>query len=579
MPRTGYTLVEILVSVTLMLLLMLAVTQLFRYVGETVTSGQNELKIAEKLRGVQNLLEQDLANVSVPANPPRRMADNEGYLCIIEGRGGSYMNLVEQGVDFWNADKVALNPDTGGYDSTIQDVDDILMFTVRTNDENMKYRGLVGGLPGESQEAEICWFVRGNTLYRRVLLIVPQQNQNLQNWLVNHRSDSANPYGPALGFYKDNDVSIHLDGENVVANTLGDLTRRENRYGHWATDFRTNTKNVFPYSLYNDSAWYWLRLPTQADCTADAVTSVAGNERYYWLAGQPLYSDYWATGSRYAVSDALTNLMQLEAAQENDPNNRVRVTCRQLPNRDYKPFIDFWQKPFPWEYNHPNKGWIPSLIQSTGALIYSPESDAYPNKLEGLDIHNLKSGNFLLNRIYSGALAIPPTNFANPNPRTEDVVLTNVIGFDVQVWDPELNAYTDLWDPTKAAVKRTALNSPGYYWDNRYFANMPAVYDTWTDAYEQDPHMSKFGIGIGDNATRDWDNNTNFIEGGFYEGVFYDNKDKTVKDSSQFLKYVDRWVYPPPYNVPLRGIQVKIRIMDPNTQNIKEVTVKANFKI
>ncbi|MDR1384435.1 MAG: hypothetical protein LBJ67_11435, partial [Planctomycetaceae bacterium] len=44
------------------------------------------------------------------------------------------------------------------------------------------------------------------------------------------------------------------------------------------------------------------------------------------------------------------------------------------------------------------------------------------------------------------------------------------------------------------------------------------------------------------------------------------------------MEHVDQWNCPPPYTVPLTGIQIKIRIFDKDTNNIREVTIRKNFK-
>ena len=77
-----------------------------------------------------------------------------------------------------------------------------------------------------SDVAEVAWFVRGRTLYRRQLLVAP----------------SVSLLGvSAAGFYANYDVSVRFQGGRLVANTLGDLTRREYRFAH-PTD-------TFPYDV------------------------------------------------------------------------------------------------------------------------------------------------------------------------------------------------------------------------------------------------------------------------------------------------------------------------------------------
>ena len=65
----------------------------------------------------------------------------------------------------------------------------------------------------ESDVAEVCWFVRGRTLYRRVLLVAP--SAPIGNYTAN-------------GFYANNDISVRYNAANgmVVPNTLADLTKR-----------------------------------------------------------------------------------------------------------------------------------------------------------------------------------------------------------------------------------------------------------------------------------------------------------------------------------------------------------------
>ncbi|MDR1384029.1 MAG: prepilin-type N-terminal cleavage/methylation domain-containing protein, partial [Planctomycetaceae bacterium] len=48
--RSGLTLVEILVAVTLMIVIMLAVVQVFSYVGRTINKNQNAMIISGRLR-------------------------------------------------------------------------------------------------------------------------------------------------------------------------------------------------------------------------------------------------------------------------------------------------------------------------------------------------------------------------------------------------------------------------------------------------------------------------------------------------------------------------------------------------
>ena len=374
--RRGYTLVEILISVSLSLFLLLGVTRLFQSVGTSITDAQGTLIMTRNLDWVATTLRNDLDNLTVDVNKPSKLAnasnppsDSDGYFQIIEG------NQTFS-------------------DPTVGDVDDILMFTARAPADT-QFRGLIGGVGNvrESPFAEIIWFVRGNTLYRRVLLILD--------------NNTPLPTTVSAGFYRSNDISVHLDGTNLVPNTLPDLAQRENRFGH-------TSSGTFPFPPYGTatSSWDDLRMPTLAECSDPT-----------WPAGGPL----------------------------------TTVTV---------------SRPSSWDlWENPNLiGLLP-----TGAI------SAYPNG----------------NRV------------------GEDIILTNVISFDVKVWHPCANGnaggYVDIGDGSCA--------TPGCFGTIGRQTDIPRVYDTWSSTYAQ----------------------------------------------------------PAPYEAPLRGIEVTIRCFDPRSKNIKQIRIVKDF--
>lgn len=146
----------------------------------------------------------------------------------------------------------------------------------------------------------------------------------------------------------------------------------------------------------------------------------------------------------------------------------------------------------------------------------------------------------------------------------EDVMLTNVISFDVRVFDPQarcmVNGTTVRYpgDPNYAA---NATGPPGAYVDlgagqaagplsAAMNAKHPALgsgfptYDTWTMAYEFN------GAG------------TNGLD---------DNGDGQPDDPGEFVR-------PPPYGVPLRGIEVRIRCYEPTSAQVRQVTLRHTFQ-
>ena len=226
--RRGMTLVEMLVATAATLLIMSVVAQLFGVLGRTVSQSTNVQDMNAHLRSVARLLRQDLAGITVDTKPPASAQRDSGYLEIIEG-------------------------DTKDGLGVAGDWDDAILFTSTSLTE--PYRGMLGGISGgyQSQSAEIAWFcavssdqplssygITTYTLYRRQLLVAgyvadgPFATENRATFVS----------WPA--FFSVNDISARVEGSNreyLYPNSLGDLTKRENRLLHSA---------AFPHHFFLD---------------------------------------------------------------------------------------------------------------------------------------------------------------------------------------------------------------------------------------------------------------------------------------------------------------------------------------
>ncbi|MDR3183065.1 MAG: prepilin-type N-terminal cleavage/methylation domain-containing protein, partial [Planctomycetaceae bacterium] len=213
MQRSGYTLIELMIATAISLILLLGVVEMFRSVAGTMQDTRNALTVSANLEQTAAVLRQDLALIpkSLAEKPAKiinseEVSDMDGYLEIIDGDPAS-------------------NPYKED-DETVGDVDDIIAFTTKPNIK-VPFRGLLQEQVIERSQAEIIWFMRGTTLFRRVRLIDDQ-----------HVNDSG-IFSPA------------------------ELAVRDNRYGHYG---------AFPHAIYNvpdgktavdaNDAKYWLRLPT-----------------------------------------------------------------------------------------------------------------------------------------------------------------------------------------------------------------------------------------------------------------------------------------------------------------------------
>ncbi len=225
--RRGLTLIEILISMTMTLIVLLAMMAAFRYASAEISKGRATIELSNQLRVVQELLRDDLERVTVDLRPWAITSGPKGYFSITEGplRDNSSATTI---------------------DSIRGDIDDILGMTVR----GQVYHGRYNGTDVTSQAAEVVWWIgwedrNGNALhdydepakvYRRQLLILP-----------NTPSVAAPNLAAVIQFFQNNDISMRWDGTNLIANSLEDLAKRENRFGHW------NSPAVYPHPLNRDA--------------------------------------------------------------------------------------------------------------------------------------------------------------------------------------------------------------------------------------------------------------------------------------------------------------------------------------
>jgi hypothetical protein len=556
--RTGFTLIEILVATTLALLLMMSVMQILGIVTTSISEARSTLEMTDRLRTVASQLQRDLDGVTVTMMPPRRPELGEGYFEYIEGPVGPVITTTSATsgnpsgyqplyVYAYNASLMTsptAAPTAAAVDSTIGDNDDILMFTTRSKDR--PFVGLCASMASgvvESQYAEVAWFVRGTTLYRRVLLIAPNA---IPSGLTPSSFTSANP---ATSYYGKYDVSAHVVstgvGNNVtiVGNTLGDLTKREYRFAHPYNP--TNLQQTFPYDA---RIWGQLGLPTLRETA----------------------SKNWTMGTMGALNTGFA-----------PPAFAAR---------------DFWTNPFlPWQ-----------------------------------------NGNTTVD-ITSGTMTAPTNlNDATPPRMSDDVVLNNVIGFDVKAWDPGAPVYSktvgtngsvlvlpgDPGYPTGALPAGTAVYSYGAFvdlgWNPTYSTagySVPAgapkplfnhlgltpepngpvngptsgstpPYPTLQNksGLAATTSRASTGAAVYNNylAARVYDTYSTHYE---YDGISEAMSGTTIdggtdgldNDSTYGADDANEAETAPPYAAPLRGIQVKIRTFDPDSRQIREVTVVQDF--
>jgi type II secretory pathway component PulJ len=523
--RSGYTLVEVLVATALTMMVLAAVVQVFGTVSESISDARSFVEKVDQLRITQRQLKQDLEGETAYMTPPLAPEQNLGYFEYVEGPLGPVLSLGD------TVNTQAVNIDRGNeMDSTQGDTDDVLMFTTRSR--TLPFVGRIAGVASLSQLAEVAWFVRGRTLYRRVLLIAPQTNV-------------SGTY--STGFYNNYDLSARYDPVQgkMVPNTLADLTRPENRFAHTNGFTATNiTPYVYPPHPHN--AGTWLTGGTVSNPSIVWPTGAASTST--WLTGLKLPTLCESTCNAWDLSKALPT-----------PGTTPALTLTPTS------VFDAWRSPYAFSQLDPLTG-------------------------------NLNSA----------------SGYYNSARVSEDVILTNVIGFDVKAWDPgapiianssQTNGpvvmpgdpgYTALLLDTAhcTVVGQGAYVDLNYLYPYRKAVGGVGNYQS-TFSGPGDPVSGLHGSDAsglhGADASFDPDSShvkplcsvyetwcTRFEN---YNG-FVDKSYDGFDDGGTSIGIVDgvnKKVIFPPYPTPLRGIQVKIRVYEPDSRQVREVTVTQSF--
>lgn len=136
----------------------------------------------------------------------------------------------------------------------------------------------------------------------------------------------------------------------------------------------------------------------------------------------------------------------------------------------------------------------------------------------------------------------------------EDVVLQNVLAFDVRVFDSANNtvgAYVDLGAGQAGGPLSGSMNS------KCQLSPTTPTYDTWSMHYEFN--------GIDEDGTQGTDQGMNAA-------------DLSGGNANNVIDELDEFETLPPYLAPLRGLEVSIRCIEPTSKEIRQVTVRHSFE-
>ena len=273
--RRAFTLVEMLVATALTLIMMALVAQLFGMLGKGVNGSRNRVELYNRVRATGQRLRQDLSGLTVNFEVPVSPEDAVGYFEYIEGPETDELSYGTPNSPGFNREVVLGNysltspfkktnratqagEDKGFPDELVElqtymttfesddrlvgDVDDVLLFTTRSS--GAPFSGKLDAEIIESAVAEVVWYCRlvPNTfnprqynLYRRQRIVMgnpaklPEVGVSFSDASL---PNAENVDGDWQALEQITDLSCRMEGDYAVPNTLGDLTKRENRFCH-----------------------------------------------------------------------------------------------------------------------------------------------------------------------------------------------------------------------------------------------------------------------------------------------------------------------------------------------------------
>ena len=242
------------------------------------------------------------------------------------------------------------------------------------------------------------------------------------------------------------------------------------------------------------------------------------------------------------------------------------------------------------------RGWgtlgLPTLAEcSSPSYMSSWGTGSTPTPTAGT-IGNVNMWDNSVNGTYSVAKIFPDQALNQPKPNglrvSDDVVLTNVIGFNVKVWEPAANngagGYVDLGAGTTASTQgrpaaATPLNSFTFPLGPTVsrFANKGGIAESGLASSTTYP-QSVYDSGCFGYANKAQPLGNSQATNGLDDSLPGTPGYGIVDDLSEYV--VSGGTLAPgisPYPVPLRGIQIKIRCFEPDSRQIREVTIEHDF--
>lgn len=447
--RPGFTLVEMLISVTLVLLMMSMFAQVFQMAGSSISKQRGLAENDQRSRTLQTIIKADLdkrtfrwvypfaARESTTA-PETRMTQRQGFFYISENDPA---NTLDDVLHFTMNSTITLrNIDDSPYfgQALTLNTNPPLSspFLVLPNQPDADDSQLIPNNTGQSAAVEVVYFVRRGNLYRRQLLL-----RDPLSFVASRTQPDTSGAASAAG-------TNLFDPNQVTAPAYAAQRGLGNGLGSFWGDY--------DYTAYFDiagggpSGANFLSLDALDNGGTSSFQALANPGRRYGFSPLTLAGSLRGRPKEFAAD--------LSSAATGNPMDFIgRFTLQECSDVNFQ---------------------YPQGLTSSGGIPTHPT--LYDLKLDTDQI--VVAGG-------SGSPGNPPDDLRQGLRRGEDLLISNVHAFDVQVWDEALGGFIDIGTsaPTLAGADYHLSNRNGglsssygpRVMENLASGAINAVYDTW----------------------------------------------------------------------------------------------------
>jgi len=581
-----------LVVVALVVLMMTVFVSIFQAATGAITVSRIYQSLDQRLRMIDGTMRTDLSGVTAKLTPPLDPKNNLGFFEYSENSSADLQG---------------------------EDTDDVLHFTA-TAPDGQPFTGRVvvpawfnalTGTTWPSQQvlvtsdyAEIIYFLRDGNLYRRVLLVAPDRKGSLAagDLATGGYSAVLSPFGVPVSWQGMNDISarptMFAFGALVAVptpNTLGDLTNRENRFGspRFCDDFTA------PFAVSDDNNvdgvpdFYPTLFP---NAFANGQVNYGPNNN--WSAGAAPSQTYdtmpfpFLFPSRYsfqppAVAGGSVHVLDPSGITHNHAPIDVGDSLP-IPINPATQFQTWWGLPT----------WRETMSAAWADPVFTVNVDGTGVQAPGLsylgNFTPLTFGSSWYDSPTAGSNTfLMPTTGPNAVYK-DDLLLTGVRSFDVKAYDPNVfnaltlqvigSGYVDLgylgdqnplflqgFPNSALGLAQANLVRQGFGHEGR----IPG----WADPsgsrdFVFNPQLPAWSVDDPSPTTlrlrRTFDTwSTTYTTAPLFSWVTLSNGFGTGPPLYPS--------YPAPYPIPLRGIQIQIRVTDPSSDHVKVLTIRQDF--